>query len=156
MSSASSRERAGFLGFFRPASAVASQGSAKSRRCVCVPSSSPPAARRHVIQNCCQPRAAREREALVEQWGQEGHALGVERVAEARADAPPGEEPEDALVVRRAAARAGRGEERVEEAAVRLGGPLGAVTEDPLQLAQEILRFAPARVTSRLAEGAVQ
>ena len=110
MSSASSSDERGLLRPLEARLRRARGTDRRSRGCfVCAASSSPPAARRHAMKNCCQPRASPGNARRSSKSGEEArHAARVERVAEARPDAEAREQPEDALVVGRAAARRAR------------------------------------------------
>lgn len=96
-----------------------------------------------------------EGEAVVEQSVQRGGPPGVEGISEAGTDAPPGEQPKHALVVGRASARPRILSEDVEEPAVRLYRPLGALAQKPFELPQEILRLPAVRVRARPSEGSL-
>ena len=101
-------------------------------------------------------RLCREGELLVDQGRERRDATGVEGVAEPGPDAVARQEPEHALVIRRAPAGPRGRRERVEQGPVRLARPLGALAEDAFELAQEVLGLAAGRVGARLAERALQ
>jgi hypothetical protein len=101
-------------------------------------------------------RFGRKGKAIVEQRDQARHARRVAGVAKPGPDAPPREEPEDALVVGRSAARARLARERVEQRAILGGGPLAAVAEDAFELAQKVLGLAAPRVGNGLSVRALE
>src|SRR5690606_23590002 len=97
----------------------------------------------------------REDDAFGEEPRQDRDARPISRIPEARTQAVTREHEEDALVILGATAVAVPGEDRIDEGAVHLQRPRAALTEQPLEVAHQILDGARLDVGAPLAEHAL-